>query len=181
MKNSKSETNPKRVVEFSPGKDPFERARHKGSRSWIFSHLLYKSNKYLIAIVLFTTILTSNLWSITSILIGNAITDFFLGKTTSLIYYTIFILLLNVGSPFLRMFSFALREVLAHRMERDCRREFYSNLLGKSQSFHETIQIGELMALATNDVRMLNFLISPAISLIFESYPYFLYPLGSLY
>jgi len=178
MKNSKSETNQKRIVEFSPeGSDPFEKARHKGSRRWIFSHLFYKSNKYLIAVVLFTTILTSNLWSITSVLIGNAITDFFLGKTTSLIYYTIFILLLNVGSPFLRMFSFALREVLAHRMERDCRREFYSNLLGKSQSFHETIQIGELMALATNDVRMLNFLISPAISLIFESFTALVIPL----
>lgn len=73
MKNSKSETNQKRIVEFSPeGKDPFEKARHKGSRRWIFSHLFYKSNKFLIAIVLFTTILTSNLWSITSILIGNA-------------------------------------------------------------------------------------------------------------
>lgn len=178
MKNSKSETNQKRIVEFSPeGKDPFEKARHKGSRRWIFSHLFYKSNKFLIAIVLFTTILTSNLWSITSILIGNAINDFVLGKTSSLIYYTVFILLLNVGSPFLRMLSFALREILAHRMERDCRSEFYTNLLGKSQSFHEQIQIGELMALATNDVRMLNFLISPAMSLIFESFTALIIPL----
>ncbi|MFX0081860.1 MAG: ABC transporter ATP-binding protein [Candidatus Hodarchaeota archaeon] len=178
MKKRKSNTIQKRIVEFSPeGSDPFEKARHKGSRSWIYSHLFYKSNKYLIIIVLFTTILTSNLWSITSILIGNAITDFFLGKTDSLLYYTVFILLLNVGSPFLRMLSFALREVLAHRMERDCRREFYSNLLGKSQSFHEQQQIGTLMALATNDVRMLNFLISPAISLIFESFTALVIPL----
>ena len=75
------------------------------------------------------------------------------------------------------MVSFALREIIAHRMERDCRREFYSNLLGKSQSFHEQIQIGELMALATNDVRMLNFLISPGISLIFESFTALVIPL----
>jgi ATP-binding cassette subfamily B protein len=177
MRNNKVEINQKRIYEFSPGKDPFEKARHISSRKWIFSHLFYKSNKYLVAIVLITTILTSNLWSITSILIGNAITDFFLGKSSSLLYYTIFILLLNVGSPFLRMFSFALREVIAHRMERDCRREFYTNLLGKSQSFHEQIQIGELMALATNDVRMLNFLISPAISLIFESFTALIIPL----
>ncbi len=177
MRNNKVEMTQKRIYEFSPGKDPFEKPRHTSSRRWIFSHLFYKSNKYLVAIVLFTTILTSNLWSITSILIGNAITDFFLGKSSSLLYYTIFILLLNVGSPFLRMFSFALREVIAHRMERDCRREFYTNLLGKSQSVHEQIQIGELMALATNDVRMLNFLISPAISLIFESFTALIIPL----
>lgn len=175
--NIARDTQQQRIVEFSPGKDPFERARHKGSRSWIYKHLFYKSNKYLILIVLFTTILTSNLWSISSILIGNAINDFILGKTSSLIYYTVFIFLLNIGSPFIRMLSFALREVIAHRMERDCRREFYTNLLGKSQSFHEQIQIGELMALATNDVRMLNFLISPAISLIFESFTALVIPL----
>ncbi|MBA7526964.1 putative multidrug export ATP-binding/permease protein [subsurface metagenome] len=170
MKNSKNNTIQKRIAEFSPGKDPFEKARHKGSRNWIFSHILFKSNKFYVAIVLFTTILTSNLTSIISVLIGNVINDLYFGITSSLVYYTIIILLLSIVSPILRMVSFALREIIAHRMERDCRREFYSNLLGKSQSFHEQIQIGELMALATNDVRMLNFLISPGISLIFESF-----------
>ena len=177
MKNRKNNTNQKRIVEFSPGKDPFEKARHKGSRNWIFSHILFKSNKFYVIIVLFTTILTSNLTSITSVLIGNAINDLYFGKTSSLVYYTIIILILSIFSPILRMLSFALREIIAHRMERDCRREFYSNLLGKSQSFHEQIQIGELMALATNDVRMLNFLISPGISLIFESFTALVIPL----
>ena len=172
MKNSKNNTIQKRIVEFSPGKD-----RHKGSRSWIFSHILFKSNKFYVIIVLFTTILTSNLTSIISVLISYLINDLFFGITSSLVYYTIIILLLSIFSPILRMISFALREIIAHRMERDCRREFYSNLLGKSQSFHEQIQIGELMALATNDVRMLNFLISPGISLIFESFTALVIPL----
>ncbi len=166
-----------RYVEFSPGKDPFEKARQKGSRSWIYSHIFHGSNKILVIAVLFTTILTSNLSSITFVLIGNAITDFLLGKTSSLIYYTIIILSLSISSPILRMISFALREIIAHRMERDCRREFYTNLLGKSQSFHEQQQIGDLMARVTNDVRMLNFLISPAISLIFESFTALVIPL----
>ncbi|MFW9877216.1 MAG: ABC transporter ATP-binding protein [Candidatus Thorarchaeota archaeon] len=177
MKSSKSNTIQKRIVEFSPGKDHFEKARHKGSRSWIFKHLLFRSNKFYVIIVLFTTILTSNLTSFSSVLIGYAITDFLLGKTSSLVFYTVIILLLNICSPILRMFSFALREFIANRMERDCRSEFYSNLLGKSQSFHEQMQIGELMALATNDVRMLNFLISPAISLIFESFTVLIIPM----
>ncbi|MFX1344831.1 MAG: ABC transporter ATP-binding protein [Promethearchaeota archaeon] len=177
MKNNKTNTTQKRIVEFSPGKDPFEKARHKNSRRWIFSHLLFKSNKFFVVTVLFTTILTSNLNSIISVLIGNLINDLFWGNTSSLIYYTLTILILSIFSPILRMISFALREIIAHRMERDCRREFYSNLLGKSQSFHEQIQIGELMALATNDVRMLNFLISPGISLIFESFTALVIPL----
>ncbi|MFX1457397.1 MAG: ABC transporter ATP-binding protein [Promethearchaeota archaeon] len=177
MKNNKDNNIQKRIVEFSPGKDHFEKARHKGSRSWIFSHLFYKSNKIFVITVLFTTILTSNLTSITSVLIGNAVNDLFFFGGSSLVYYTILILVLSIFSPGLRMISFAFREILAHRMERDCRREFYSNLLGKSQSFHEQIQIGELMALATNDVRMLNFLISPAISLIFESFTALVIPM----
>lgn len=177
MKSNQIYNTQKRSVEFSPGKDHFEKARHKGSRSWIFSHLFYKSNKFLVVTVLITTIITSNLTSITSVLIGNAVNDLFFYGGSSLVYYTILILVLGIGSPLLRMVSFALREILAHRMERDCRREFYSNLLGKSQSFHEQIQIGELMALATNDVRMLNFLISPAISLIFESFTALVIPI----
>ncbi|MHA2007557.1 MAG: ABC transporter ATP-binding protein [Promethearchaeota archaeon] len=177
MKSSNNNLLHKRYVEFSPGKDPFEKARHKGSRNWIFSHVLHGSNKFLVTIVLFTTVLTSNLTSITYVVIGNAITDFFIGKTSSMIYYMILIMLLSTGSPILRMVSLSIREVIAHRMERDCRREFYTNLLGKSQSFHEQQQIGDLMARVTNDVRMLNFLISPAISLIFESFTTLVIPL----
>jgi len=157
-------------VEFSPGKDPFEKARQKGSRSWILKHIFYGSNKFFFLIVLITTIISSNLTAIIYVTIGNAITDFLIGNYSTLIFYTLFILLLSVGTPLMRLANFLLREVIAQRMERDCRREFYTNLLGKSQSFHEQQKIGELMARVTDDVRMLNFLISPALSLIFESF-----------
>ncbi len=69
------------------------------------------------------------------------------------------------------------RELLAQRLERDARREFYTNLLGKSQSFHDKQKIGDLMARATDDVRMLNFLMSPAVSLILESFTSLIIPL----
>jgi ATP-binding cassette subfamily B protein len=164
-------------VEFSPGEDPFEKARRKGSRSWIFKHVLYGSNKFLVITVLFTTIITSNLTSLNFVFIGNAITDFLLGKTSLLLYYTLIILSLGVGASGIRILNFLLREIIAQRMERDCRKEFYSNLLGKSQSFHEQQQIGDLMARVTDDVRMLNFLISPAISLIFESFTALVIPI----
>ena len=62
------------------------------------------------------------------------------------------------------------RENLAQRIERDTRHEFYVSLLGKSQSFHESQRIGDIMARATNDVRMLNFMVSPGLSLLFQSF-----------
>ncbi|MHA2367088.1 MAG: ABC transporter transmembrane domain-containing protein, partial [Candidatus Hodarchaeales archaeon] len=147
------------LVEFSPGKDPFQKARKKGPRRWILKHIFHGSNKIFFLIVLFATIITSNLYSIIYVLMGNAITDFLVGNYSTLGFYTGIILLLSVGTPIMRLANFMLREVIAQRIERDCRREFYTNLLGKSQSFHEQQKIGDLMARVTDDVRMLNFLI----------------------
>ncbi|MFX0039470.1 MAG: ABC transporter ATP-binding protein [Candidatus Heimdallarchaeota archaeon] len=173
----KSNTINTELVEFSPGKDPYEKARRKGSRRWIFAHIFHGSNKIFIIIVLFTTILAANLSSAILVVIGNAITEFLNGNQSSLLFYTLFILLLSTGTPILRLINYMLREVIAQRLERDCRKEFYGNLLGKSQSFHDQQKIGEIMARATDDVRTMNFLISPAISLIFESFTALIIPI----
>ncbi len=60
-------------------------------------------------------------------------------------------------------------EFLAQRIERDARDELYVSLLGKSQTFHGRQRIGDIMARATNDVRMLNFMFSPGLMLITDS------------
>ncbi|MFW9987542.1 MAG: ABC transporter ATP-binding protein [Candidatus Odinarchaeota archaeon] len=164
-------------VEFSPGKDPFETVRQKGPRRWILKHIFHRSNKILLFIVLITTIIASNLSSIIFIIIGKAISDFLLGNYSTLVFYTLIVLLLSIGTPIMRLTNNMLREVIAQRMERDCRKEFYTNLLGKSQSFHEQQKIGDLMARVTDDVRQLNFLISPALSLIFDSFTSLVVPL----
>ncbi len=65
-----------------------------------------------------------------------------------------------------RNYSF---EFLAQRIERDARDELYVSLLGKSQTFHGRQRIGDIMARATNDVRMLNLMFSPGLMLITDS------------
>jgi len=55
-------------------------------------------------------------------------------------------------------------ETLANRLERDTREELYASLLGKSQTFHDQQRVGDIMARATDDVRQLNFTISPVSS-----------------
>jgi ATP-binding cassette subfamily B protein len=80
----------------------------------------------------------------------------------------------NIGSNLLR-------ELLAQRLERETRQEFYLNLLGKSQSFHDRQRIGDLMARAAEDVRTINFLISPALSLIFEAFFNMIIPIILIY
>ncbi len=164
-------------MEFSPGRDFFELSRKKGVRHWIFSHIFHGTNKIFIFVVFFTTVLASILSSSISVSIGNAVQQFLNADIGSLIYFTITILILGLMTPILRLLNYGLREVLAQRLERDTRKEFYGILLGKSQSFHDKQQIGDLMARATDDVRMLNFLISPAVSLIFESFTSLIIPI----
>jgi ATP-binding cassette subfamily B protein len=60
-------------------------------------------------------------------------------------------------------------EILAQRIERDTRDELYVNLLGKSQTFHGQQRIGDIMARATNDVRAVNLMFSPGVTLILDS------------
>jgi ATP-binding cassette subfamily B protein len=60
-------------------------------------------------------------------------------------------------------------EFIAQRMERDSRDELYISLLGKDQTFHGRQRIGDVMARATNDVRQLNYMISPGVMLIMDS------------
>jgi ATP-binding cassette subfamily B protein len=60
-------------------------------------------------------------------------------------------------------------EFLAQRIERDTRDELYISLLGKSQTFHGRQRVGDIMARATNDVRALNMMFSPGLSLIVDS------------
>jgi len=58
---------------------------------------------------------------------------------------------------------------LAQRIERDSREELYGNLLGKSQTFLGRQRVGDIMARATNDVRMINMMFSPGLMLIIDS------------
>ncbi len=60
-------------------------------------------------------------------------------------------------------------EFLAQRIERDARAELFESLIGKSQAFHSSQKVGDLMARATNDVHFLNLMFSPGLALIADS------------
>ena len=174
---SKKELTAEPVVEFSSGKDPYVKSRKKGSTRWILAHVFHGSNKLFVVVVVFIIILSANLSSITYIIIGETISALLSGMTDLLGNYILTLFLLGISGPVMRIVSRMLIEVLAQRLERDARKEFFTNLLGKSQSFHDRQKIGELMARVTDDVRMLNFLISPALSLIIESFTFLFIPI----
>ncbi|MHA1508495.1 MAG: ABC transporter transmembrane domain-containing protein, partial [Promethearchaeota archaeon] len=118
-------------------------------------------------ILFFTLMIMSSYFaSIIYVIIGKAIDIFPTAQPSQVVNYTFLILFIGLGSPISGVLSRTFREIVAQRIERDVRREFYLSLLGKSQSFHDKQRIGDIMARATNDVRFLNFLISPAIGMI---------------
>jgi ATP-binding cassette subfamily B protein len=155
--------------EFILEEDDFLGARRKSTRRWIIKHILYKSNKYLMALFFTLVVFITFFGSYIYIIIGKAIDVFSLGKSEYVISYTIIVLLIGLGTPTAGLLARTFREIVAQRLERDVRREFYLSLLGKSQSFHDNQRIGDIMARATGDVRNLNFLISPALAMIFDA------------
>ena len=155
--------------EFSFEKDDFLKARRKGTRRWVIRHILYKSNKYLMALFFTLIVLTSFFGSYIYVVFGKAIDAFDGGTSNQVVSYTFIVLFLGLGTPLAGLLARTFREIVAQRIERDVRREFYLSLLGKSQSFHDNQRIGDIMARATNDVRFLNFLISPALAMILDA------------
>ncbi len=176
QKTFSNSSNDSTKAEFSPEEDKFSHVR-TSSRRWIIAHLLSGPNKLIVVIIFMGTILSSLLGSGFMVLIGVAIDEFSAGDSTNLVFYTLLFFIFAVGSPLLSLLTSLTRENLAQRIERDTRHEFYVSLLGKSQSFHESQRIGDIMARATNDVRMLNFMVSPGLSLLFEAIMRLLIPI----
>ena len=163
--------------EFILENDEFQDARRKGAGSWIKKHILYKKNKYLLISFLFLTVIATFLSSMIMVIIGLAIDGFNRGDRSQVLFFVVLLLLFGIGAPLFGLSSNFFREILAQRLERDVRREFYINLLGKSQSFHDNQRIGDIMARSTADVRVLSFLISPAIAVLFSATFYIIIPI----
>jgi ATP-binding cassette subfamily B protein len=140
-----------------------------GPVRWIISHLL----RYPHLLISFMTaaILTNILFSAVPRLTGLAFDEVLkpqpdVWRLTTLALTILGIVLVRGLVDITNSWSV---ETLGQRMERDAREELYVSLLGKSQTFHNRQRVGDIMARATNDVRQLNPMMNPGVSLITES------------
>jgi ATP-binding cassette, subfamily B, bacterial len=148
-----------------------------GPLHWILSHLL--RYPHFLASFLFAATLTNVLFSAIPRLTGLAF-DEVLRPTPDpgrLVTIALAILGLVIVRGLLDITNSWSVETLGQRMERDAREELYISLLGKSQTFHNRQRVGDIMARATNDVRQLNPMMNPGVSLITESIMGILAPL----
>ena len=131
---------------------------------WILSHL----RRY----PLLTTgavVLHSGAWwayGLAPIMVGRVaaqIIDPAAAPAAGLLAACLWLLVILLGDACLSMAANACTLTLAHRIERDARDELYRNLLGKSQTYHDRQRIGDLVARATDDSRMLSMMVHPGI------------------
>ena len=139
-----------------------------GPLRWILSHLLRYPN--FLASFLVAATFTNILFSAIPRLTGLAFDDVLRPEPDPkrLISIALAILGLVIFRGLLDITNSWSVETLGQRMERDAREELYVSLLGKSQTFHNRQRVGDIMARATNDVRQLNPMINPGVSLIIE-------------
>lgn len=166
---------PQAKREFSvPDEHVYNRS---GPVRWILSHLL--RYPHLLVSFLFAATLTNVLFSAIPRLTGVAFDEVLKPEPSPqrLLMIALSILGLVLVRGLLDITNSWSVETLGQRTERDAREELYISLLGKSQTFHNRQRVGDIMARATNDVRQLNPMMNPGVSLIIESIMGILAPL----
>ena len=145
-----------------------------GPVRWVVSHLLRYPLFPLAAIL--AAILNNLFYSNIQVFIGRGFdlitAPGWLGgqnPTSPLLILALSVMGMAIGQGLTGLARNSSVEFVAQRIERDTRDELYVSLLGKSQTFHGRQRIGDIMARATNDVRMLNFMFSPGLMLITDS------------
>jgi ATP-binding cassette subfamily B protein len=148
-----------------------------GPVRWILSHLL--RYPHLMASFAIAATLTNVFFSMVPRLVGTAFDEVLRPNpsTQHLVTIALTILGLVLARGVLDLTNSWSVETLGQRMERDAREELYISLLGKSQTFHNRQRVGDIMARATNDVRQLNPMMNPGVSLIVEAMMGILAPL----
>ena len=139
-----------------------------GPVRWILSHLL--RYPHFLASFLFAATLSNVLFSAIPRITGLAFDEVLKSEPDARRLLTIALSILGIVlvRGLLDITNSWSVETLGQRMERDAREELYISLLGKSQTFHNRQRVGDIMARATNDVRQLNPMMNPGVSLITE-------------
>jgi ATP-binding cassette subfamily B protein len=152
------------------------RSVRSGPLRWVLSHTVRQWPLWLVAVA--GAVLNAVMASIGPLLIGQAFNAVVASppQTEPLGGIALLIVITQASRGLLQLarnFGF---EIIAQRMERDVRNELYTNLLGKSMTFHSLQPVGDTMARATNDVREVNYMFSPGVNMVIGSLIFLIMP-----
>jgi len=144
---------------------------------WLFAH--FWRYWYLGLSTLIGAIGNAALAAVVPVMIGLALNDLLLKppKTDLLLRYALIIIVTQAVRGVLQLGRNFSAELIGQRMERDIRHELYTALLGKSMTYHSLLPVGDVMARATNDVREINFMVSPGFNLVIGSANFIFMPI----
>ncbi len=145
------------------------RYNQRSAVRWVMSHIWRYKWLFIVAVILSAVDFFA--YSQSPILIGRA-ADEILNPTNDdnmLLKLSLGVLGVMTVSSFAFWSGGLLIETLAQHLETDARQELYVSLLGKSQTFHDRQRVGDIMARATDDVKQLNFMLSPGFRFIYET------------
>ncbi len=137
---------------------------HSSPIRWILSHIL--RYWYLFFGTAFAFLVASAAGTYSRYLFGVAANAIF-NPTVAALPIGLTILGLQLLSGVAAFVAAMLNEVSATRLQTNTREEFYTALLGKSQTFHDRQSTGDLMARASDDTLELNRLIAPGLEFVF--------------
>ncbi|NWF68827.1 MAG: ABC transporter ATP-binding protein [Chloroflexi bacterium] len=141
---------------------------HRNARRWVFSHL-WRHKWYVLGFLGFATIANAT-FSYAQVLIGQAAAEVINPESAqAIINISLAVLAVMVTSGITDLAQSLSTAVLAQRLEQSTREELYASLLGKSQTFHDRQRVGDVMALATDDVQQMNVMINPGIFFIWNT------------
>lgn len=111
------------------------------------------------------------LYSLGAVQIGQLIEVVIQKKISVAQLQTLSLILLIVlcGRGLVALIGSLAAQTLSERLERDVREELFTNLLAKSQTFHNRQKTGDVMARATNDISALSGMVYPGSTMILDS------------
>ena len=135
------------------------RKKYKSYKTWLFHHL-YK-NKFLILFVIIGIIIVTFTRTLIPIIIGEIIDDALIAldydKFITLLIMGLAIYLIRNAMDYVTMMT---GHYIGLKTEQNMRQEFFETIQYKPLRYHDNAKAGDLQALATNDVRIINTMIS---------------------
>ena len=158
----------KMVGEVKYDKDLRE-VRRSGYSRWLIYHLF--KQKLLLVFVFIGIIIVTLTRTLIPVVIGIIIDDALIPRDdTNLILILIIALTLFLIRNIMDYVTMMAGHYLGLKTEQNMRQEFFDKIQLKPLRYHDTAQAGDLQALATNDVRIINTMIAHG---AFYLYPFF--------
>lgn len=141
-------------------------SRPPGYKWWLFKRIARRKTLLLGVMLMTVAIIFTTMYL--PILIGEIIDEALIAprksieqKKDALFSLALVLLGLIVLKSILQYVVTTSNDYLAWATERDLREEFFDEIQSKPLTFHDKVQTGDMMALATNDMRFVNSMISP--------------------